>query len=232
MFHLMHEFRAAAAKTMSTLSRLYCVMQTKESELGGGEGVVGVYGSITQAGMHTVLTCMQERTGMGVHSVMVDIGAGLGRPLLHALLEPGIRSGFGMDVDKVKVDKAAEFIQRVASTMSDTYGVDMISGERRLPIITCCNIEHLNGMGTATHAYSFWEGIPLVAKQAFGRLFRLSPSLKAVAVVQHAFRGGASASDAMRTLGFGEVQLVGRFRVCQQYSRSAYQAYIFKKLET
>ncbi len=30
----------------------------------------------------------------------------------------------------------------------------------------------------ATHAYSFWEGVPHSGKQAFGQLFRQSKTLK------------------------------------------------------
>ena len=40
----------------------------------------------------------------------------------------------------------------------------------------------------ATHAYSFWEGVPTVARQAFGRLFAASATLTGVAVVQRAVR--------------------------------------------
>ena len=40
----------------------------------------------------------------------------------------------------------------------------------------------------ATHAYSFWEGIPLEGRAAFGRLFRSSASLHSVVVVQRAIR--------------------------------------------
>jgi hypothetical protein len=39
-----------------------------------------------------------------------------------------------------------------------------------------------------THAYSFWEGVPIDGKAAFGRLFAASRTLRAVAVVQRAIR--------------------------------------------
>jgi hypothetical protein len=40
----------------------------------------------------------------------------------------------------------------------------------------------------ATHAYSFWEGVPVCARRAFGRLFAASATLTGVAVVQRAVR--------------------------------------------
>jgi hypothetical protein len=36
----------------------------------------------------------------------------------------------------------------------------------------------VQGLGGATHAYSFWEGIPQEGRGAFGRLFASSKSLK------------------------------------------------------
>ena len=50
-----------------------------QNRLAGGEGVEGTYGSITQAGMRSVLEVWEECAGFGSRSVMLDIGSGLGR---------------------------------------------------------------------------------------------------------------------------------------------------------
>lgn len=50
-----------------------------QTNIGGGEGVEGLYGSIKGSGMHKILESMRERCGMGAKSHIVDIGAGLGR---------------------------------------------------------------------------------------------------------------------------------------------------------
>jgi hypothetical protein len=55
----------------------HCRLQ--QSRLGGGEGIEGIYGSITATGMHKVLECMHHNCGLGKNSTLVDIGAGLGR---------------------------------------------------------------------------------------------------------------------------------------------------------
>jgi hypothetical protein len=52
------------------------VLQTR---LGGGEGVQGVYGSVTQTGTQQIFSCLQHSTGFDSKSILVDIGAGLGR---------------------------------------------------------------------------------------------------------------------------------------------------------
>ena len=83
----------------------------------------------------------------------------------------------------------------------------------------CCAVETPSGramqvtsLAPATHAYSFWEGIPVCAKSAFGRLFAASPDVQGVAVVQRAMRGREPA-HVMAELGFGPLQLVGSFAV-------------------
>jgi hypothetical protein len=50
-----------------------------QNKLGGGEGVEGLYGSIKKSGMDKVLGCMRDKCGLDASSVLVDIGAGLGR---------------------------------------------------------------------------------------------------------------------------------------------------------
>lgn len=64
----------------------------------------------------------------------------------------------------------------------------------------------------ATHAYSFWEGVPVDARCAFARLFAASATLRGIAVVQRAMRGGAP-EDFMEDLGFGALRLVDSFAV-------------------
>jgi hypothetical protein len=47
--------------------------------MGGGEGTVGVYGSIARPGMQKVLDALRCHTGMSGSSILVDVGSGLGR---------------------------------------------------------------------------------------------------------------------------------------------------------
>ena len=64
----------------------------------------------------------------------------------------------------------------------------------------------------ATHAYSFWEGVPVDARCAFARLFAASRTLRGIAVVQRAMRGDTP-EEFMQDLGFGELRLVDSFPV-------------------
>lgn len=68
----------------------------------------------------------------------------------------------------------------------------------------------VNGAGTldpATHAYAFWEGIPVKARVAFGELFANSSTLQSVAIVQRAIRRQTPA-ELMAGYNFGSLQLM------------------------
>lgn len=50
-----------------------------QGQLGGGEGVEGLYGSITCSGMQKIVAALQAHCRLGTSSCLVDVGAGLGR---------------------------------------------------------------------------------------------------------------------------------------------------------
>lgn len=58
-----------------------------QGRLGGGEGVEGLYGSITCTGMQRIVAALQTHCRLGSDSCMVDVGAGLGR-CLHVYIPP------------------------------------------------------------------------------------------------------------------------------------------------
>lgn len=196
--------------TAKRLDGLYNVMQSVEAKLGGGEGVEGIYGSITQTGMQRIFESMRHNCGLDSSSVLVDIGAGLGRPLLHALVSPGIRGSFGVELDHVKVAKANAFLSQTLHHLNQR-GVAP-SGSLPKPRIDCTSVEKVASLEPATHAYSFWEGVPQEGKDAFGRLFARARTLKGVAVVQRSVRGEDPA-HMMLEHGFGPLLLIANFPV-------------------
>ena len=87
------------------MKQLYNVMRSMENKLGGGEGIEGIYGSITQTGCSKIMHSL-GKWGLKQGATLVDIGAGLGRPLLHALYANEIKNSWGIEIDPVKCDKA------------------------------------------------------------------------------------------------------------------------------
>ena len=58
---------------------LYSTMTSLENRLGGGEGLEGCYGSITEKNMQKIFESMKKHTQFDQSSILIDIGAGLGR---------------------------------------------------------------------------------------------------------------------------------------------------------
>ena len=59
-----------------------------------------------------------------------------------------------------------------------------------LPLLAPILPPQVRTLDGCTHAYSFWEGVPVEGKAAFGRLFAASRTMRSVAVVQRAIRCG------------------------------------------
>lgn len=55
-----------------------------QNKLGGGEGIEGLYGSLTRTGMQKVLHSLSKSCGLDKSSRLVDVGAGLGRYVANA----------------------------------------------------------------------------------------------------------------------------------------------------
>lgn len=217
--------KAAVTDEEARIKALYSIMQSIENKLGGGEGVEGLYGSIKKGGMDRVLECMRQKCGLDARSVLVDVGAGLGRPLMHALLSPGIAGARGIEIDRIKCDKAAAFLRQAIAQLARRGVIQ--DAQVAPPEIECSAIERVRSLDPCTHAYSFWEGVPVDGKAGFGRLFAASRTLRSVAVVQRAIRTCPVAY--MADLGFGELVLVGSFAVSMSGSGRSFTAYVFNK---
>ena len=180
-------------------------MRTAERRVGGGEGIEGVYGSITGAGFGRVMEAL-ARCGDGFaggESGLVDVGAGLGRPLMHAGVVAGVPHARlrGIEGDPIKCQKAEAFMRSTlrmlrakgaalgpSGVSAKVVGNDDAADAADLPAMECAYIEDVRTLDPATHVYSFWEGIPPKAKGALAHLFNDSATCVALAVVQRAVR--------------------------------------------
>lgn len=198
-----------------------------QSRLGGGEGVEGLYGSLRGSHMQRILDCMRAHCGLDATSIVVDVGAGLGRPLLHAMVGMGVAGAHGIEVDGVKCLKAAAFLRQAATTL-ERRGMLPPGAALPVPTIEHSDVQRVRSLDPATHAYSFWEGVPADARLAFGRLMARSTTLRCVAVVQRHMRSPDPAASMDEWYGFGGLTLVGAFPVAMSGS-GQFQAYVFRR---
>ncbi len=67
----------------------------------------------------------------------VNVG-GERRPLLHALVSPGVAGGWGMEVDRIKCDKAAAFLAQAAAALLRRGAVP---AALPVPLVRCAPVE-------------------------------------------------------------------------------------------
>ena len=177
----------------------YRRMKAIENDIGGGEGIVGIYGSLGPAGMQYVLDSM---AGLGPQSVFVDIGTGLGKPLVHAVLSSGVRCAYGFELDPVKFQKARTMMERLRNNDVLTSDQFLRIRVRNQDVGTVIALP----IGT-THVYSFWQGFNDRDKMALGALWRHSPTARYITVVGNVRSGWGFPEVAMAHLGFGPLIL-------------------------
>ena len=62
------------------------------------------------------------------------------RPLLHALVSPGVAAGFGVEVDAVKCDKAAPFLSRCEAALRQRR---VTTAALPVPAVQCAPVEQV-----------------------------------------------------------------------------------------
>lgn len=215
--------------TTAVVSRLYRIMNSVENNIGGGEGVEGLYGSITGASMERVFHSMETCAGMNNKKepvVLMDVGSGLCRPLVHALVTGRASSCTGVEVDSIKCVKAEAFCSQIKRSIV-RKGMNLKS-DWDMDIV-CSGIESLATLNPVTHVYSFWEGVPVDARIGLGTLFKESKTVTSMCVVQRAMRSQNPAECMDEEYGFGPLTLVDSFRVSMSGSGRSFMAYVFIK---
>jgi hypothetical protein len=210
----------------TALSQLYRLMNGLENSLGGGEGVVGLYGSIAPAHTERLFQSLSKLAGMSSESILMDVGSGLCRPLIHALATGRVAACRGVEVDRVKCQKAEAFIELTKKrmrakgmTLSSDFNVEVVNE----------SIEQVKSLDPVTHVYSFWEGVPVDARAGLGRLFRESTTVQAICVVQRAMRCASPADFMCQEYGFGALRLLATSKVTMSGSGRSFTAYVFSK---
>lgn len=60
-----------------------------------------------------MVRALKRHCDLACESGFVDIGAGLGRPLVHVMVMPGVKRLWGIEMDSIKVQKALAFLRQM-----------------------------------------------------------------------------------------------------------------------
>lgn len=98
---LPHVAKASADRLEKLLTR-FQTAEGLEKEL-GAPGTTGVYGTLRPCDMTAV---MKTWPGFSAGSIMADLGCGIARPQVHALLHFGVAHSVGVEMDSVRCSQA------------------------------------------------------------------------------------------------------------------------------
>lgn len=211
-------FDNAPTSMPPTTDILYKRIGQVERAIGGDSGIIGMSGSVVRLDLAKILCSM----GIDSSSHLLDVGSGLGRPMLHAL-HAGAARASGIEFDIMKHRKCQTVISRILPVEDQ--------------IRTCCHhgdVLCLDSLATLdptiTHIFSFWEGINIDAREAVGRLVTKSrqagSGISTVAFVQAHVEHLESYMDEL--FFPRDLKLVDTFPVTMIGSASRFKAYIFK----
>ena len=193
---------------------------------------MGFYGSLTADSMHKILVSMLNMCGLSSGSHLVDVGSGLCRPLMHAILLHGVQQTTGIEIDPIKCTKSRTFVDRVVAKAVAKGLVSSSALPPRLPRIIQQSIGSIPPavFQSFTHAFSFWEGVPAEERQAFGRLATASSLLQCVVVVQRKISSDpAVAAELMHDdYDFKALELMDTISVSMAGSGRKFWAYVFR----
>ena len=182
---------------------------------GGGDGSLGVYGSLRRKDTEAILASMHLES----NSNLLDVGSGLGIPLMLALLIHGVARAKGVEINRCTWLKSKPLCQAVAHRF-------------RLPMprLVHGDAARMRTLGRATHVLAVWEGWARADQEAVAALFNASRTACCITVVhsrRHHQRGDVGAYIA--SLGFVGLQPAPTFERSVKCGRTTLAAFTFVK---
>ena len=147
----------------------------------------------------------------------MDVGCGIGRPQMQALVQYGVSCSVGVEMDCIKCNKAVAFIERVAKDAAlDASGVRILH----------LSSSQLTTLEPCTHLYLCWQGWHANDKAKMGALVKESASVFCVCMVQHS-RDTLRDVQALVSAGWPPLQLVKSRQVHLLQSRETLRAHTY-----
>ena len=217
------------------------MLALKSVNAGGGEGVDGTYGTLNVGSTIDIMTL----AGLDRASVLLDIGAGLGRACFIASAYFNIMESYGIEMDPVKSGKAVDLMCIAESQLSrkgyptSSYNLPKIICDHISEVVYGCPALHsllshhyfipsqITSIEPATVIYLAWKGFSDDSKACIGRLVSASSSVTTLIIVQYYDNG--LANELTSSFGFPPLECMGQKAVFME-GGAAMHAYCFELL--
>jgi hypothetical protein len=134
------------------VSIAYSIFKKATGALGGGGDGGPIYGELTQKSMGKVVRSMADQCGLGAESRLLDIGAGIGKPNVHAALLP-VELYYGVEVSRVRWELCMHVMKLLLASTDE----HVASAADRC-YFDCSDITAAHTLDPFTHVYMFDVG--------------------------------------------------------------------------
>lgn len=176
---------ADAIKVDAKVQKVYHIVRKETGSIGGNADSGAIYGELTAGSMQKVINVLTDQCNLNHKSRFIDVGAGLGKPNLHAAQDPGCRISIGVELMelrwKLSMIVLDKFLPHVDNDLKHQPRMESVKVAEldTLPLhggvnFVCGDIDDAETLDPFTHVYMYDLGFPPPLQQSIARKFNNS----------------------------------------------------------
>ena len=207
---------SADAIVTAEVVALYNAINTVNREMGGSGSGGPMYGEITCKSFQRICSYLKRHMDFKRTSYFLDIGAGLGKPSLHVLLDPGVQFSFGVEIERHRWGLSMWILKHLLTNMAP---LQALAPSVFFALSDAAKLDTLNPF---THIYMFDVAFNRDLLKAIAKAYNMSESVLCLTSYQ--------TPKAIKEAGFN-VTLHGRIQTHYYASKGRHTAYVYKTRE-
>lgn len=97
-----HNLKVGSVKVPPRVATAYSLIKKVTGTLGGGANNGPIYGELTEHALQRVVEVLKQMCGLDRTSRFLDVGGGIGKPVIHLAQDPGVRVAIGVEVEETR----------------------------------------------------------------------------------------------------------------------------------
>ena len=190
---------ATGIQIPESVTKAYHLINKNTGSVGGNGSFGPIYGEMSIGSMQRMMNFFVDNCGFGSESVFIDIGAGLGKPNIHAACMPqGCKYSIGIECEATRYNLSLVRPAACARIVSphDTQAPMQVNLQALVENPTAvqkrCNLFFLlanvlavTSLQPVTHVFAFDVGMPHRVLRHMAALFHAAPSCKYIMVFRY-----------------------------------------------
>ena len=195
------------------VAKMYQASDKVNREMGGSGSGGSVYGEITSHSFQKICSYLKQHMNFDRTSYFLDIGAGLGKPSLHVLLDPGVQFSFGVEIEHHRWVLSMWNLKNVLTKIARLH---TLAPSVFFALSDAAQLDTLNPF---THIYMFDIAFTPELLKAIAKAYNMSQSVRCLTSYQN--------RKAIEEAGFN-VEFHGQVKVVSHASSESHTAYVYK----